>query len=39
MDIFMIFDLYYISCAYVKPKNFKFMVLGDKQYNAIVIIT
>ena len=28
----MIFDLYYISCTYVKPMNC--MVLGNKQYNT-----
>ena len=32
IDIFMIFDLYYISCTDVKPMNC--MVLGNKQYNA-----
>ena len=32
IDIFMIFDLYYISCTYVKPMNC--MVLGNKQYNT-----
>ena len=30
--IFMIFNLYYISCTYVKPMNC--MVLGNKQYNT-----
>ena len=33
IDIFMIFNLYYISCTYVKPMNC--MVLGIKQYNTI----
>ena len=33
IDIFMIFDLYYISCIYVKPMNC--MVLGNKQYNTM----
>ena len=33
IDIFMIFNLYYISCTYVKPMNC--MVLGNKQYNTI----
>ena len=28
----MIFDLYYISCTYVKPMNC--MILGNKQYNV-----
>ena len=32
IDIFMIFDLYYISCTYVKPLNC--MVRGNKQYNT-----
>ena len=31
--IFMISNLYYISCTYVKPMNC--MVLGNKQYNTI----
>ena len=30
IDIFMIFDLYYISCTQVKPMNC--MALGNKQY-------
>ena len=30
----MIFNLYYISCKYVKPMNC--MVLGNKQYNTIM---
>ena len=30
---FMIFNLYYISCTYVKPMNC--MVLGNKQYNLL----
>ena len=33
IDIFMIFDLYYISCKYVKLMNR--MVLGNKQNNTI----
>ena len=36
IDIFMIFDLFYISCTYVKPMNC--MVLGNKQYNTVVSI-
>ena len=31
----MIFNLYYISCTYVKPMNC--MVLGNKQYNCFQI--
>ena len=36
IDIFMISNLYYISCTYVKRMNC--MVLGNKQYNYNIII-
>ena len=32
----MIFDLYYISCTYIKPMNC--MVLGNKQYNVLYVL-
>ena len=31
----MIFNLYYISCTYVKPMNC--MVLGNQQYNTMSV--
>ena len=34
IDIFIIFDLYYISCIYVKPMNC--MVPGNKQSNLYI---
>ena len=33
IDIFVIFNLYYISCSYVKPMNR--MILGNIQYRGV----